>query len=170
MNKEKAIAHFEALRQDMRDEIKSRIRQRDKYSIQLTISLGALVAVSFSSTELRLVLLAVPLVSIYFTILILYSYKIHSVIAKYLREEIEPELAHLCETPPEKEWEIYYKDQNVPGIRRDFFISAMWFVCILSLLYLWFADGEQVGYTVLSVVTASYGLAVFVITLLFYKR
>jgi len=170
MTEEKAIAHFETLRQDTRDEIKSRIEQRDKYSIQLTIALGVLVAVSFSMTGLRMVLIAAPLVSVYFTVLILYSYRVHDVLAKYLREEIEPELARLCGTPPEKEWETYYKTQEVPGIRQWFFLVALWTACALSLLYLWLAEIEQAGFTVLSVATAAYGLAAIVITVVFRRK
>lgn len=169
MTEEKALAHFETLRQDIRDETKRRIEQRDKYSIQLSIALGALVAVSFSWTNLRMVLIAAPLVSIYFTVLILYSYRVHDVLAKYLRKEIEPELARLCGTPPEKEWETYYKTQEVVGIRRWFFLVALWVVCALSLIYLWLAEFEPAGVTLLSgelltVATAVYGLAVLVIT------
>jgi hypothetical protein len=48
MEGQEAIKHLEALREDARDEIKRRIEQRDKYSIQLTIALAAIVAVSFS--------------------------------------------------------------------------------------------------------------------------
>jgi len=170
MTEEKPITHFETLRQDIRDEIKRRIEQRDKYSIQMTIALSALIAVSFSATGLRMVLIAAPLVSIYFTVLILYSYRVHDILAKYLREEIEPELARLCGTPPNKEWETYYKTQNVPGIRRQFFLFALWAVYALSLLYLWLAEIEQAGFKVLFVATAAYGLAATVITLVFRRK
>jgi hypothetical protein len=144
-----AIAHFETSRQDVRDEIKRRIEQRDKYSIQLSLALAALLAVSFSTTGLRAVLIAAPLVSIYFTVLILYSYRVHHVLAKYLREEIEPELARLCGTPVNKEWENYYQTQEIPGIRRQFFLAALWVICTLSLLYLWLAERNQLGWPLL---------------------
>ncbi len=146
---ERATAHFETLRQDVRDEMKRRIEQRDKYSIQLTIALGALVAVSLS-TGFGKALVAAPLISVYFTVLILYSYQIHYVLAKYLREEIEPGLAYLYGTPLEKEWETYYyydykknKKREVPGIRRSFFLVALWVIWFLTLLYLWVTDGKQ---------------------------
>lgn len=177
MDEERAIAHLETIRQDIRDETKRRIEQRDKYSIQLTIALGALVAVSFSTTGLRMVLIAAPLVSIYFTVLILYSYQVHRILAKYLRCKIEPELARLCGTPPEKEWETYYKSQDVPGIRRRFFLVALWVVSALSLIYLWMTDSYRTDFTILLIVaTVVYGLVVLVITfwqfprLQFWKR
>ncbi len=145
MTEEKAIAHLEARQQDIRDEIKRRIEQRDKYSIQLTIALGAIVAVSFSVANLGKVLITAPLVSIYFTVLILYSYQVHRLLARYLREEIETELARLCGTSPEKEWETWYTAHAhaVPGIRRWFFLLALWFVCVASPLYLWMIEGQD---------------------------
>jgi hypothetical protein len=155
---ERAMAHFETLRQDVRDEVKRRIEQRDKYSIQLSLALTALVAVSFSTTGLRAVLIAAPLVSIYFTVLILYSYRVHHVLAKYLREEIEPELARLYGTPRDKEWETYYAKQKhvVPGIRQQFFLYALWGVTVLSLLYLWLMERNSLGIPVLIAVTVIY--------------
>jgi len=99
-----AITHLEALRQEARDEIKSRIEQRDKYSIQLTIALGEIIAVSFSQDDLRRVLMAAPLVSLYFVVLILYSYRVHEVLALYLKEKLEPALSQRIGTSIELEW------------------------------------------------------------------
>lgn len=128
--------HLEKIRDDIRDEIKRRIDQRDKYSIQLTVVLSAIVGVSFSKPGFEKILLAAPLASIYFTVLILYSYRIHAVLAGYLREKIEPALAALAGTDPSIEWERYYLDHAVPGIRRGFFLTALWVVTIVSLLLL----------------------------------
>jgi hypothetical protein len=161
---EKATAHLETLRQDVRDEVKKRIEQRDKYSIQLSLALAALVAVSFSTTGLRAVLIAAPLVSIYFTVLILYSYRVHHVLARYLRKEIEPELARLYGTPLAKEWETYYcwedydkkKKREVPGIRKRFFLVALWVVSTLSLSYLWLAQRNQLEWLLLLVASVVY--------------
>jgi len=134
--KENAIAHLETIRQDIRSEIKDRIKQRDSYSIQLTITLAALVAISFSPNNFTRALLAAPLISIYFTVLILYSYRIHGLLSQYLREEIEPKLADLCGTDREAEWESYYTVHAIPGIRRSFFLGTLWAVLIISFLYL----------------------------------
>ncbi|UCB43251.1 MAG: hypothetical protein JSV77_00975 [Dehalococcoidales bacterium] len=154
------IAHLERIRQDARDEIKRRIEQRDKYSIQLSIALGAIVAVAFSSSDLRMVLIAAPLVSIYFTILILYSYRIHTALTDYLRKKIEPELAQRCGTPRDIELETYYhrKSKEMPGIRQGFFLVALWVASILSLVYLWLAE-RDIGMPVLIVATVLYVLA-----------
>lgn len=139
---DRTLAHFENLRQDARDEIKRRIEQRDKYSIQMTIALGALIGASFArgdKFDLSGVLIAVPLVSVYFTVLILYSYRIHRSLAQYLRDKIEPALAVGYGTDLEQEWESYYNKQPrlIPGIRRWFFLITMLIVTSLSLGYLW---------------------------------
>ncbi len=169
MSEERAIAHFEKIRQDVRDEVKRRIEQRDKYSIQLTIALGVIVVVAFSRIDLRSVLLAAPLVSIYFTILILYSYRIHKVLAQYLREEIEPEMARLCGTSPDKEWETYYNTKAVPGIRRWFFLLALWVMCLAPLFYLWIAKRESLC-TILIIATILYIGAALTITIRFWEK
>ena len=107
MTEAQVIAHLEILRADMRDEVKRRIDSRDRYSIQMTISVAAIVGVAFSRPEFLRVPMAAPLVAIYYTVLILYSYRVHRVIAKYLREQIEPRLAALHDIPIEIEWESF---------------------------------------------------------------
>ena len=170
MTEEKAIEHLEAIRQDVRDEIKRRIEQRDKYSIQMTMALGAIVALSFP-TDFGKALMAAPLITIYFTVLVLYSYRIHGLLVLYLREEIEPELARLCGTSREKEWETWYKAHAVPGIRRAFFLCTLWLVCIASPAYLWMAETEQTEFRMaLIVATTIYILAASAITVIFWRN
>lgn len=71
---ERKIAHLEKLRDDIRDEIKKRIQQRDNYSIQLTIALSVIIGIAFTKPEYSAVLIVSPLVSIYFTVLIIYTF------------------------------------------------------------------------------------------------
>jgi Na+/melibiose symporter-like transporter len=165
---EKTIAHLETLRANARDEVKRRIEQRDKYSVQLSIALTALVGISFSITGFRMILIAVPLVSIYFTVLILYSYKIHSTLASYLREKIELKMAEYYEIEKDYEWENYYKTQHVPGIRRIFFMVALWVVTILSIVFLWCTEQNQ-QLTVVQVLGILYAISNILITVFFWK-
>ncbi|SRR6266849_1862440 len=168
---DKAISHLEALRMDSRNEIKDRIKQRDNYSIQLTIALGAIVAVSFSPNGFVRALMAAPLVSIYFTVLILYSYRVHRLLAQYLREEIEPELARLCGTLPAKGWETYYSGHTIPGIRRVFFMGALWVICFVSLSYLWLTQNTDTNFRIaLIIATILYILATGAITIVFWRK
>jgi hypothetical protein len=169
-----AIAHLEKLRADVRDEIKKRIKQRDTYSIELTFGLGALLAIALArpdpSFDLGKVLIAAPLISIYFTVLILYSYRIHKLLAGFLRERLEPELARLCRTSPQSEWERYYAEHAVPGIRRLFFLGSLWVITATSLAFLWWAYGQSPDFTlVLIVATVVYTAVTILITLIFWR-
>jgi hypothetical protein len=58
-------------------------------------------------------------------------------LAKYLRETIEPAIAAVAGTSEENEWEAYYKRHKVPGIRRTFFLYAQWGVTLLTLAVLY---------------------------------
>lgn len=138
MSEDATLSHLEALREDTRDEVKRRIQQRDQYSMQLTVALGAVVIGAFSTKGTPRLFALAPLISIYFTALILYSYRIHDVLATYLRREIEPRFATLCGIPTEKEWETWYVGGGrKPGMRRLFFVIEMWAVIVLSLAYVW---------------------------------
>lgn len=162
---DQAIRHLEALRHDIRGEIKQRIEQRDRYSIQLTIALSVIVGLAFSQTGFDRALIAAPLVSIYFTILILYSYKVHGVLAGYLRDTLEPEMARRCAIPPEAEWEAHYARHEVPGIRRRFFVTTLWAVSVLSMAYLFVSQrGDAFFLWVLAVASVVYLIACILVT------
>lgn len=134
LSKDRAINHLEAVRTSMREEILLRIKQRDDFSNYLAVALGTIVTLSFTTNHV-IFLLAAPFASIYFTSMIIHSYEIHVSVMQYLRGIVEPQLAELCGTPPENEWEKFYTTRKKSGIRRSFFISAMWFVCLASPLY-----------------------------------
>lgn len=169
--KEYSLKHFQNLRQDIREEMKYRIQQRDTYSIQMTLALGTLVGVAATSVATQnpsasvtsilnlayRALIAAPLISIYYTTLILYSYRIHRLLSKYLREVIEPELSRLYESPIDVEWENWYAKNAVPGIRRSFFLGSLWVVCILSPIYIAFSEQWQGDFLLpLGIVSALY--------------
>lgn len=145
-----SITHLEAIRRDLRDEIKQRIRQRDQYVIQLTLAIGAILAISFTPVPIssaswatigpisRKGVLLVPMISIYYTILILYSYRVHTQIAGYLHDKLELKMAELHGLDAGMEWEHYYKaTNNKPGIRRRLFFGTLWTTSSLSMGYLW---------------------------------
>lgn len=163
------IRHLEVLREDARDEIKRRIEQRDKYSIQFTIALSAAIAVAFFA-DLPKVLIVAPLLSIYFTVLILYSYRMHELLAWYLRKKIEPELARLCGTPLKWEWETFCELHKVIAVRKIFFIIMPWVVCFASLLYLWRTQDEEEFRIILGIITVFYFSVILVITIVFSKK
>lgn len=181
---DRTIQHLQSLRQDIREEIKYRIQQRDAYSIQMTIALGALVGIAATSIAAQTqsnntasitnsvyrVLIAAPLISIYFTTLILYSYRIHRLLSKYLREVIEPELSRYYKVPINIEWENWYAKNAVPGIRRSFFLGSLWTICILSPLYVASSEGWKGTFLLpLGIITIIYFIVVIWITKSFWN-
>ncbi len=163
------LDHVRAVKLDIRDEIKRRIEQRDKYSIQMTVVLTAVIGVAFSKPGFQNALLAAPLASIYFTVLILYSYRVHGVLARYLREVVDPILAKAAGAAPELEWESYYRSHAAPGIRRRFFLTALWVVTIGSpLCVLGGGATDQSPAVVVACCAAVYGVAAAVITYAFW--
>lgn len=168
--KDRKIAHLEKLRDDVRDEIKKRIGQRDSYSISLTIASGTIMAIAFSANRYEEILIALPLISIYFTVLIMYSYEIHRLAARYLREEIEPKIAKLCKTPISIEWETYYRRNSIPGIRSSFFLIMMIIISAFSLGYLWYDDDISIDYAILKIFTYFYTLSITFIIIWQYRK
>lgn len=163
-----AASHIEVLRADVRGEIKQRIEQRDRYSVQLTLSMGAIVAFAFSKDGFRMALVAAPLVSIYFTVLILYSYRIHTVLAHYMRDQIEPAIAKAAGTDLNMELETWYGSRAVPGIRRSFFVATLWAITGLTMAYLLLAErSNHFDELVLWCLTAVYVTAAIAITYAF---
>jgi len=169
------IAHLEKIRDDVRDEIKRRIGQRDSYSMQLTIASGTIMAIAFSAGRQEILIL-LPLVSIYYIVLIMYSYEIHRFAAQYLRDEIEPKLAELCGTPNNIEWETYYKGEKiapektekeakVPGIRRLFFLAWMVIITVVYICYVWLSpvSNEKFCKIILIIISATYFFAMICI-------
>jgi hypothetical protein len=148
MTEENTLSHLEALRADARDEVKRRIQQRDQYSMQLTVALGAIAVGAFSANGTPKFFALAPMVSIYFTALILYSYRIHDVLATYLRCEIEPQFQSLCSVPSSKELEIWYAAEGRrSGVRRWFFVLEMWVITLLSLAYVFHKTWNEPGFT-----------------------
>ncbi len=120
---------------ELRTEIRQRIAQRDQYSIQLTVALAAVIALSATGkpTEqpnMHRALLAAPLLSLYYSVLIQYSYAIHKVLALLLRTRVEPEIAKLSNGSTEYELETFYLNHRVPGIRKVFFNLSMFVVTL----------------------------------------
>jgi hypothetical protein len=92
--------------------------------------------VAFSRQGVGTVLVAAPLVSLYFTVLLFYSYRQHRLLARYLREVVEPALAARLRIAPTIEWELWYAAQAFPRKRYDFFFEVLWIICVSTPIYL----------------------------------
>jgi hypothetical protein len=167
---DKRINHYERLREDVRSEIKVRINQRDIFAIQLITTLGVICSVAFAQEGFNKVIIVAPMLSVYYTMQILYSYRLHDQLAKYLREILEPQLSKLSMTNPKHEWEYYYfheKKAN-PGILRTFYFRAMWVVTFASMSYLWVSTDSS--FRVAFFISSGIYLAAMIsITVIFFK-
>jgi hypothetical protein len=167
------LSHLEAIRDDVRDEVKRRIQQRDQYSMQLTVALGAIAVGAFSASGTPRLFILAPLVAIYFTALILYSYRIHDSLASYLRTEIEPLFEDLTGLSKTVEWETWYQASGrVPGVRRWFFVAEMWTVTVVSLAFLLHREWSTPGWFQITLrgATIAYSALSFLIPYLLRKR
>lgn len=126
--------HLEAIREDVRDEIKSRIKQRDIYSIELTVALATILGIAYSNSSFKDIILLAPLPTIYFTLLIFYSYRIHKNLSEYLRNKIEPKFIELTNLPKDTEIETYFHKNSLVGVRSLFFLLMLWVVCIIVFI------------------------------------
>ena len=133
------IHHLEEVYNDTRDEIKQRINQRDGFAIQYLVAVGAVVT-AILSTDLQWSIyftLLIPLLAIFYSTQILYSYTMTDKLSKYIREELDPPIEKLLGT---NEWESYawrtkkMSKVKTTGIRKGFFRASMWVITILSLI------------------------------------
>jgi hypothetical protein len=179
------LTHLHKIREDIRSEIRTRIQQRDGYSIQLIVVLGAVFAAAFAQRGLDKVLIVAPLASIYFTMLILYSYRLHDVLARYLRTEIEPRTAQIViDAAPgaagspsawarELEWENWYvsRARLRPGLRRSFFYWIAVATTIGAMTYLWIVHGGESPFRVVLVVSScTYALSILLTPIVFRRE
>ncbi|MBR1747229.1 MAG: hypothetical protein IJ735_03325 [Clostridia bacterium] len=152
--KEKQLDFFKASYLDCRKEIQMRITQRDHFAIQEVVAICALLTIGFTSFDYALfAFLIMPIISVFYTIQILYSYSMHKRLHNFLKE-LESKIAELldyqgdvdklfwesnCETNKDKE------HRNAVGKRKLFFSCAAFAVPIIGcLLFLYRGLNEKV--------------------------
>lgn len=163
---DKKISHYEKVREDIRGEIKLRIRMRGRFATYMVTLLALLCAVAFADDGYRQVLLVAPFLSVFFTTQILYSYRKHETLARYLRDVIEPALAKLHRIDPTREWHAYGHKTARSGFHRNFLLWAMWIVCAGLMTLLWFQSASDFQLTVY-LFAGVYLIAMIAVTLTF---
>lgn len=140
---EERIRYLEMMRSDLRDEVKQRITQRDNYAVQMVVALGVILVGVLSFNGNTIFLLFAPLVTLYYTFLILASYRVHRKIGDFFRGHLNPEINRICDIPPELDWETFYRStaKKIGGMRIVFFSRVvMWVVNLISISYLLFVE------------------------------
>lgn len=132
------IGHYEQVREDIRHEMKLRMRQRDGFAAQMVVLLTLLLAAGIADAGYRQALILVPLLSVFYTLQIMFSYRKHDLLARYLREVLEPDLAKLHRIDPGREWQSFSSKADRSAHRKGLFLWTMWAICAGSMAYLWF--------------------------------
>lgn len=152
MNQEESRLHvLLQMHNDGRHEIELRIQQRDSFAIQYIIAVSALFSIGFMDfTFSCVVFLLIPLLSLFYSIQISYSYVIHRRLHKYISENIEPEIASILSMNPYERnnllWESYCnvssKENNIKtiGIRESFFKYSTIISSILGPILFFFCS------------------------------
>lgn len=106
------IAHLEGIRASTEKEFVDSQNRRSTYLIQLIIALGAIAAAYISSANSFLyapfILLILPLLTIFYVTLMAKASIMEDIMVKYLRDNLEPKLAEICNINEELEYEIYW--------------------------------------------------------------
>jgi hypothetical protein len=140
---DRRINHYEKLKEDARNEMKQTVNQRDNYIIHLVTMLVVLCSVAFAEKGFVQVLVAGPLLTIYYTLQVLHSYRLQETLSQYLRDIVEPQLAILSKIDPRHEWGSYYLMRARPGFFRGFFLWAMWVISSGLMTFLWFNSASD---------------------------
>lgn len=142
MINEKKIEYLLKAHDELRGELKDRIKQRDNLAIQYIVIVGALFGVEFSGVKYAyFTALIIPLITLYFSIQIFSSYDVHDRLTSFIRNNIETKIGkelginedELCDYF----WEQYCKKDRelhnvkMPGGRKSFFQFLIGFVPII---------------------------------------
>lgn len=141
---------------ELRDELKMRIQQRDNLAIQFIVIVGVLSGIAFTDYPYAyFTILIIPLMTLFFSIQIFSSYEVHDRLVKFIREHIEVELGHVLNVD-DKElynffWEQYCKQDRIihnvkmPGGRKVFFqmlLKIVPFLCSVSFFFKCYSNNE----------------------------
>ena len=139
------IKYLISLEGELRNEVKQRISQRDGFATQFLIGCGTVLTLSFLEFPFASFLIwLMPLVTIFYSIQILYSYTIHDNLTRFLRKHIEPELSRLLEINQAYRQNYFWEtrcsfDRNLvnskyPGIRKGFFEKVIFVTPIVAFV------------------------------------
>ena len=93
---------------ELRDELKMRIQQRDNLAIQFIVIVGVLSGIAFTDYSYAyFTILIIPLMTLFFSIQIFSSYEVHDRLVKFIREHIEVELGHVLNVDDKKLYNFF---------------------------------------------------------------
>lgn len=120
---------------DLRDEIKRRVDERNKYFVQAIMFFGALLAVGYTGKREYAIsaLVAGPWLSLLFLFLIYRSFTIGENIKLYLKHWVEPSLLNMSNVPT---WQIFREEfrKNNPACALESKLSNIISFLVLAFL------------------------------------
>lgn len=140
---DKRIDYLIALQQELRNEVKQRVTQRDGFATQFLVGCSTVITISLMDFPYAVFLIwLMPLVTVFFSLQILYSYVIHDNLTRFLRKHVEPELSRLLGVKqPYRQnyfWETrcsfdrMISNTRFPGIRKSFFEKIIFIAPVVS--------------------------------------
>lgn len=111
------LARLESLWQESRDEIKQRITQRDNYFIRMSITFAAIIV---GTIKYKFIVFLLPIVALYFAVLLTSSYKIHDALSSYMCNELEAKIKTIligCGNSTYQEYEEMFNSIKLVGVR-----------------------------------------------------
>jgi len=136
LDKEKLL-RLEALWKEARDEVRQRISQRDSFFIRMYISFAAILVATIKND---LVLIFLPFVALYFSILISHSYQIHEALASYMRNDLEVKikaLLYAAKETPHVEYEEMFEKKKLVSVRAWLYDGVTYFISATTVLLAW---------------------------------
>ena len=143
---------------ELRDELKMRIQQRDNLAIQFIVIVGVLAGIAFTDYDYSYFsILLIPLMTLFFAIQIFSSYEVHDRLVRFIREHVEAGLGKELKVDEDKLcdffWEQYCRadreihNVKMPGSRKGFFqklLIVVPIVCSVCFYLLCFADENEI--------------------------
>ena len=170
------LVHYDNLRQDIRDEMKQRITQRDNLAIQFFVFMGVIITGTIAATEYLLLLL--PFVAFYFTTQILYSYRIHYALKCFLVERVEKNIIRIIDSDDRSEWQSFIDNPDdgnsraiSTGVRKNFFIGCIWVVSLGSIICsaMLFIINNKTNQFHIIVIAACFAISILLNTITTYR-
>ncbi len=128
------LARLESLWQESRDEIKQRITQRDSYFIRMAITFAAII---IGTIKYKAIVFLLPIVGMYFAVLISSSYKIHHALTSYMRDELETKIKQLLIDSGNntyQEFEEMFETRSLVGVRAWLTDYLVYLVSIIAIV------------------------------------
>lgn len=139
---------------ELRDELKRRIVQRNNFAIQFVAAVAAILAIScgVKNYEYINVLFLLPIITAFYAVRIFSSYRVSERLVEFMCHYIEPQIAKCIDEdkPEDILWESFCeKDRKISmssgiGIQKGFFQTVLFLVPIISFLLYSVVKGTNV--------------------------